>query len=97
MRTGEIKIRGPELSLVGNSMPFLVQVSVTVPPIPSCGNTEQVSLRDCPASIKLLKGFILTVGGEGTAVKKLAHNNVFLDDYVTHNQQSLRQFYLPLH
>ena len=51
-------------------MPFLVQVSVMVPPMPSCGNAEQVSLRGCPADAKLLKGFILTAGGEGTVVKK---------------------------
>ena len=73
-----MKTRAPELLLAGNSMPFLVQVSVMVPPTSTCGNAEQVSLKACPANTKLLKGFILTVGGEGTVVKRLVHKNRFL-------------------
>ena len=60
---------GPEFSPLCNGVPFLVQVTVTVPPIPSCGSAEQVMLRDCPTTATLLKGFIITAGGDGTAVE----------------------------
>ena len=38
--------------------------------MPSCGITEQSTLRDTPANATLLKGSIFTAGGEGTEVKR---------------------------
>ena len=60
---------GPELSPLSSGVLFLVHVTVTVPPIPSCGTAEQVMLRDCPAIATLLKGLITTAGGDGTTVR----------------------------
>ena len=50
----------------------LVQVSTGGPLIPSCIDAEQFSLRGCPAISELLRGATFTVGGEGTAEKRLA-------------------------
>ena len=56
----------------------LVQVSTGEPLIPSCIDAEQFSVRGCPAISKLLKGLILTIGGEGTAEKQLVQYHVYI-------------------
>ena len=43
----------------------LVHKSVGVALIPSCVDAEQVNVRGCPAITELLKGTMLTAGGEG--------------------------------
>ena len=66
---------GPKLSPLGNGVPpSPVHITVRVLLlyiIPFCGITEQITVRDSPANatVTLLKGFILTTGGEGTAMK----------------------------
>ena len=55
--------------------------------MPSCGITEQFTVRDSPADATLLKGFILTTGGEGTAMKGKIHitPQSYMNDYTTHD------------
>ena len=55
-----------------NPMPFLVHVSIGVPPIPSCTVAEQVSVSSCLAVTESLERTMLTVGGEGTERRKYA-------------------------
>ena len=66
---------GPKLSLLGNGVPpSPVHIAVRVLLlyiIPFCGITEQFIVRDSPANAEVLKGFILTAGGEGTAMKSV--------------------------
>ena len=66
---------GPKLSLLGNGVPpSPVHINVRVVLlyiIPICGITEQITVRATPANAEVLKGFILTTGGEGTATKSM--------------------------
>ena len=62
-----------KLSPLGNGVPSLVQVVVRVLLLyimPFCSISEQITLRVCPANATPLKGFILTIGTEGTAAHK---------------------------
>ena len=59
----------PEFSSLSNDVPFPVQVTVTLPPIPSCGSAKQVIMRDSPAIATLLKGSITIAGGDGTTAR----------------------------
>ena len=69
---------GPRLSPLGNGIPSLVHNVVRVSLLyimPSCGISEQTTLRASPADITLLKGFILKTGAEGTTGRKQLYIN----------------------
>ena len=71
-------MRGPRLSSLGSGVPSLVHSVVRVTSLyimPSCGISEQTTLRVSPADITLLKGFILKAGAEGTAGRKQLYIN----------------------
>ena len=60
---------GPRLSPLGNGIPSLVHNVVRVSLLyitPSCGISEQTTLRVSPADITILKGFTLKIGAKGT-------------------------------
>ena len=67
-REGKERRGGDGVTSLDRLASSLVQVSSGVPLIPSCIDAEQFSVRGCPAISKRLKGSILTVGGEGTAI-----------------------------
>ena len=63
-------MRGPRLSSLGSGVPSLVHSVVRVTSLynmPSCGISEQTTLRVSPADITILKGFTLKTGARGTA------------------------------
>ena len=59
------RMRELEFSLLLNSTPFLVHISVKVTLILSRGVAEQFIMRGSPAITESLECIMLTVGGEG--------------------------------
>lgn len=91
MKVPKERTGGAEVTPLDRLASSLVQVSTGVSLIPSCTDAEQFSLSNCPAISKRLNGSILTVGGEGTAERSVAHMHIcntifYMDDYDTHDQ-----------
>ena len=68
-RVEKLRKGGDEVASFEITSPSLVHISLGVPPISSGMETEQISVRDSPAILVLLKGDMLTTSGEGAALE----------------------------